>query len=882
MNNVRNFAKRLIERTRVFQQGSNEFNNNHGNISRKLNTKSKMFFAKYLSVNEVIIMRKMDLKNKLFTKVLTFLTIASMVFPGAVYSQGAVKLIENGQHIGPGTYYRNMNYLTPNGNFMVNMVECRFDAEFLKIEAADGGSTIVNKPVTQQAIMNTDKERKVIGAVNGDFFDMTTIKGLTYGTSIIKGEIKTAVQTSTVLGVTESGDCFIDTLNMEGAVVYKDMQVPIHAVNRLRWVDQAMLYTPSFGKTTLNTTKGTDIIVKGVELPLNANRVYSGVIEKIVPDTKITEIPADGVVISLHGKALEQLAGAAAGDGINFYVNLDKPNLDFAVAGAPRLLVDGQLSTELETRQDARQRNPRTAVGIKDNKLYMVTVDGRQPGYSDGMNLYEMAEFFLGQGVKDAINLDGGGSTTMVVRKQGDAAAKLVNSPSDGRERHVGNSIQLVSVAPLSEPAVVRFTDTSIKIFKNSTFKPSFYVMDKYYNLLTADLTKVKYGADGKTGKIAKDGSYTSGSKAAKSYVDVTYGNAKGRMPVEIVDKVNSLIVTNEFVHLDPGEKVQLQVKAFDESGGSIIISPSAVKWTVAGGIGTVDKKGVFTAGKKNATGKVIAAIGATTAEVGAKTGRTPVVVADFGSLNNIEAKFIRSTAAVQHNQKGEPVKSGKISLKLDYNFENTTGTSAAYVSFKQPVKIIGKPIELGAWVYGDGAAHWLRASYINASGEKKVLNFTEAGGLDWQGWKYVYADIPKDEKYPIALEQLYLAETEETRKNAGSIFFDDVMAIYKPDKDYYDPVIVSRLPEFMEGAEMPTREIGVIAADRGIGIDPATIRMYINDNAVKAEFDAATGRISYIPAEALPGGEYKVRITLKDKVGHQLNPEYTYTFKVE
>ncbi|MHB1392125.1 MAG: phosphodiester glycosidase family protein [Clostridia bacterium] len=828
-------------------------------------------------------MRKMNRSSKFFTKVLTLLIIASMVFPGAVYSQGAVKLIENGQHIGPGTYYRNMNYITPNGNFMVNMVECRFDAEYLKIETSDGwGDSIVNKPVTYQALQNTDKDRRVIGAVNGDFFDMTTIKGLTYGTSIVKGEIKTAVKTSTVLGITDSGDCFIDTLNMEGAVAYKDVQVPIHAVNRLRWVDQAMLYTPSFGKTTLNTTTGTDIVIRGVELPLKANKVFSGIIEKIVPDTRITDIPEDGVVISLQGKALEQLAGAAVGEEINFYVNLDKQNLDFAVAGSPRLLENGLLSADLESRKDARERNPRTAVGIKDNKLYMVTVDGRQPGYSDGMNLYEMAEFLLGQGVKDAINLDGGGSTTMAVRRQGDAAVKLVNSPSDGRERYVGNSIQLVSEAPVAQPSVIKFTDTSVKIFKNSTFKPTFYAMDKYYNLLTTDVSKVKYGADGKTAKIAKDGSYTSGSKAAKSYVDVVYGNAKGRMPVEIVDKVSSLVVTNEFVHLDPREKVQMLVKAFDENGASIIISPSAVKWTVAGGIGTVDAKGVFTAGKKKGPGKISAAIGVTIGSVGAKTGKTPVIVADFGTLNNVEAKFIRSTAAVRHNQKDEPVKSGKISLKLDYNFENTIGTSAAYVSFKEPVKIIGKPIELGAWVYGDGNSHWLRGSYINSTGEKKVLNFTEAGGLDWQGWKYVYADIPKDEKYPIALEQLYLAETEQTRKNAGSIYFDDVMAVYKLDKDYYDPVIVSRLPESTEGLEVPAQEIGVIAADRGIGIDPASIKLYINDTAVKVKFDPVTGKISYIPAEALASGEYTVRITLKDKVGHQLNPEYSYIFKVE
>ncbi len=833
-------------------------------------------------------MEKLNFRNGLFKRTIALAVAATLAFPGVVNAKGTTKVYENGQEIGPGTYYRNLNYITPNGKFMVNMMESNMDSEYLKVEVADGGSTIVNKPVSYQASLNNNDGRRVIGATNGDFFDMTTIKGLTYGTSIINGEIRTAVKSSTILGITESGTCFIDTLNMDGSVVYKDKEIPINSVNRLKWGDQAVLYTPAFGKTTQNTVNGTDIILRGVELPIKANKVYTGIVDRIAPDSKNTEIPSDGVVISLNGKALKEFIGAGTGTELSFSIKLDKPELKFAVSGAPRLLENGEPSPKIAERADALSRNPRTAVGIKDNKLYLFTVDGRQPGYSDGMTLYEMAELLLSHGVKDAINLDGGGSTAMVARKQGEASATLVNNPSDGRERYVGNSIQLISTAPLSEPAILRFKDSGVKVFRDSSFKPSFYVMDKYYNVLKLDASRIKYGADGATAKIAEDGTYTTGSKAGKSYVEVVYGDIKAKMSVEIVDKVSSLVVTNEFVHLDPGEKVQMQVKAYDENGLPIVINPSAVKWTVEGSIGKMDAKGIFTAGKKNGSGKIIASIGDIKAEVGAKNGKTPVVVADFGNLKNVEARTIRSLAEIRQNQKDEPVKTGKISLRLDYNFENTEGTSASYIAFKEPVKIIGKPIELGTWVYGDASNHWLRGNYINAAGEKKVLDFTENGGLDWKGWKYVYAELPAGEKYPIALEQLYVAETQQERKNAGSIYFDDVMAVYKLDKDYYDPEIIAELSEVTAGAEgfenivVQPQETGVIAADRGIGIDPASIKMYINDKAVKAKFEPATGKISYIPAKALDAGEYKVRITLKDKVGHSLNPEYSYTFKVE
>lgn len=827
-------------------------------------------------------MKGSSMKTKLYSKLLAVLLILSMLLPAVVYSQDEMGIYEKGQYIGPGTYYKNIKYITPNGNFSVNMLEADIGTEFLKIEASHGNGTITNKPVTAQALQKNTNGRRVIGAVNGDFFDMSLIKGLTYSTSIIDGEIKAAVPKCTVLGVNEDGSVFIDTLNMKGTVTFKDRQGPIDMVNKLRWSNQAIIFTPAFGKATSNTVTGADIVVRGVELPIKANKIYTGVIDKIVSNANSTEIPADGVVISVQGSAINMFTGAAPGDTVSFSINSDKPNIRYAVAGFPRLIKDGKVSPEIESRGDAKERHPRTAVGIKDNKLYLVTVDGRQPGVSEGMTLYEFTELLLAQGIENAVNLDGGGSTTMAVRKQGDAVIKLANVPSDGRERYVGNSIQIVSEAPVSEPAFVGFANTDVKIYKNSTFKPSFYVMDKYYNLLKTDVEKAKYGADIKTAKISLDGVYTSGDKASKSFLDVYYEKAKGRLPIEIVDKVGSIAVTNDFIHLDPGEKVQMELKAFDEKGSEIIISPSAAKWTVEGDIGTVDAKGVFTAGKKQGKGKIIAAVGESKSEVEAKIGKTPFIIADFGLLNNVEAKAIRSKATIRHNQGTEPVKSGKISLKLDYNFENTSGTSAAYVAFKQPVKIIGKPAEIGAWVYGDAGSHWLRGVYVNAEGVKKVLNFTENGGLNWKGWKFVYAAVPQDEKFPISLEQIYVAEPDQQRKNKGSIYFDDVLAIYKEGNDYYDPVVVAHSPQNLEELAAAPEEITVDVQDKGTGIDPASIKMFVNGKAVKIQYDPEVGKISYIPAKELTKGEYKVKVAMKDKAGNLLNPEYNFSFKIK
>ena len=81
------------------------------------------------------------------------------------------------------------------------------------------------------------------------------------------------------------------------------------------------------------------------------------------------------------------------------------------------------------------QRHPRTNVGVTDDgRVLMVTVDGRQPGYSVGVSLAEMGQLMTSLGARDSFNFDGGGSTVMARRFLADGRFAVTNRPSDGRE----------------------------------------------------------------------------------------------------------------------------------------------------------------------------------------------------------------------------------------------------------------------------------------------------------------------------------------------------------------------------------------------------------------------------------------------------------------
>ena len=128
-----------------------------------------------------------------------------------------------------------------------------------------------------------------------------------------------------------------------------------------------------------------------------------------------------------------------------------KNKLAEAVGGFGTMLIkDGEICV---TRTDDyyTSRASRTAVGItKTGKVVFMVLDGRQEPFSCGGSMQEIAQIMFEAGCVQAINLDGGGSTTYVARQPGDAELSVVNRPSDGFQRSVSTSLMMVSTAPSS------------------------------------------------------------------------------------------------------------------------------------------------------------------------------------------------------------------------------------------------------------------------------------------------------------------------------------------------------------------------------------------------------------------------------------------------
>ncbi len=134
----------------------------------------------------------------------------------------------------------------------------------------------------------------------------------------------------------------------------------------------------------------------------------------------------------------------------SFFVGYDRDldsfdNVKEAIGGRYLMLKDGKL-TDLGYGIDlAAVRHPRTAIGFDDSgRLFLMEIDGRQPSLSNGASLCDMAMIFIDLGATNAINIDGGGSSTFITKDYNTGNFVLHNSPSDGNMRAVCNSLLLV------------------------------------------------------------------------------------------------------------------------------------------------------------------------------------------------------------------------------------------------------------------------------------------------------------------------------------------------------------------------------------------------------------------------------------------------------
>lgn len=358
------------------------------------------------------------------------------------------------------------------GPWTVNLVTIDLDrcgCTLREVRAKD--SLVAREKVSEMVARQPDAPR-VLAAINADFFDVKT--GENENNQVIDGEWWKGVRVTdspydtfdnphTQFAIGPDGKPRIDRYVFDGSVAgwarggtsraSGGVAFPLTALNFLPrgTLEAAVLYTPRYGTTPRDTAR------KLAEVRLRAVRGRNDSTVYVVTAPPATvggnAIAPGELVLAAYGPRSSAVAGFTVGDTV---VVVLQAAADFGrtplvprllVGGWPRILTGGAVTAADAARlegtlsSNAEARHPRSAIGFSRDgaRVFIMTVDGRSED-SGGMTLVEMALFLRDRGAAQAMNFDGGGSSTLVVN------GRVVNAPSDKEgERPVGNALLVVA-----------------------------------------------------------------------------------------------------------------------------------------------------------------------------------------------------------------------------------------------------------------------------------------------------------------------------------------------------------------------------------------------------------------------------------------------------
>ncbi len=515
-----------------------------------------------------------------------------LLLPLSLLAQPLEGLVST-REVGPGVkHYRIYREAGP---WAIEVVDFNYRHPALQLEtvrAADQGLELTSRMAGREDRSGS----RVVAALNGDFF---TAQGRPLNLQIRNGEIVQGAYPRSVLAVSRAKEPVITVTELSGQVVTRRAgSHRLAGVNRERGADELIMYNRFFGNRTNTNRHGRELTLR-----LLAEFAVNDTVPAVVTSPAALQgnsVISDSLyVLSAHGTAAAWMARAlAAGDTVKLIWQAS--NLPFppatAIGGTPRLIRDGKIAVESEMEFNragfASERHPRTAVGFDEvnQRMYFVVVDGRQPGYSIGMTLPELAEFLRELGCTQAINLDGGGSSTLVVR------GEVVNRPSDlAGERPVANALVLLCSAVGSSPAHLRISPPRLEALISDSVRFKIALTDSFFNPIAIAPHEIDWRVPAALARSDAPGQWWTGTEVDSGFVVVKHGVLSDSAWV-VVHQPAELELEPARVNLKPGQARLLVAHLRTTTGRRLPLAGQRLRWELQPEGSTISAGGLVVA----------------------------------------------------------------------------------------------------------------------------------------------------------------------------------------------------------------------------------------------------------------------------------------------
>ncbi|MFF1963630.1 phosphodiester glycosidase family protein [Streptomyces sp. NPDC058232] len=688
---------------------------------------------------------------------------------------GGIPLINTSEKIGPGIDLQHVKALDQKG---------WYDAQFLNVDLskrAVGTDLLTSGPVASGGPLSVAANKAgAVAGVNGEFFDIGA-SNAALGGEVQNGQLVKSADISgrQHVGVSKDGIAQLVDLTVNANANFAGADHKVLSLNAANGggvpADGLIAFTPAWGDYSRNgglTGVPNDQIAEVL--------VKNGSVVSVTPNGPAGSgtIADDSFVLVGRGASATALRALQPGDPVKLDYDLADnaaKTMKFALGHGGTIVSGGKVVSGLDT-----SIAPRTALGFKNGgkTLVLATWDGPGGTGKGGVGIDKEARDLAAMGVETAVNLDGGGSSTMVARALGEGAATVRNVPSDGHERNDPNGVGvfvakgdgkldqlLVKPAPGAASA-----DGGVKVFAGLHRALVAEGVDDHQTPVTVDPKSVRWSANGAS---VKGGTLTAPIKAHGTLtVNAHVGREHAQEKVSVLGAVDSVEMSSQRLSIPdatPDNVVSVSVTGRDAQGYTAPIDPRDLSLDYDHSV--VDIKSVD--GKLKITpltdsGTIL------TVSVGGRSVQLPITVGvqtktvyDFD--DDVLARWRNnSTAATTFSQDPD-------GLRIDFNAMRNVGITA--MSATGRIQVPGQPLRLRVRIKSsisvpNGLTY---ISYVDADGKSGGVYGTGLTASD--NWQNASFTLPANTKFPIAISGFQGINTSVAQQKAGMFVLDRVEA---------------------------------------------------------------------------------------------------------
>jgi hypothetical protein len=678
--------------------------------------------------------------------------LPSNVAPGAPFP----RILEQAptiESIAPGIDYGEYQLYTEAGPLSIHVVAVQPHREDVHVASVLANNVLESHGET---VGSMAKRTGAVAGINGDYFDIgNTNRPLNI--VVRNGQLLQMPRKRYALAVARDGSASIDEFGFLGQVQLGDKTISLDSIDEVPAPNGGTAFlTPEFGSVPPqdNTTLVGLQLIDGAP-PLARYRVTS------IADNLTAQPP--GYYLAIGPGAYNAVDPPNAGDIATVTGDLSPVGLDqltTAIGGGPLILHDGAWFEDPDGPNGGEftKRIPSSGAAIApDGTLFLIEVDGRQPSTSVGLTRREFAALMRALGATEGLAFDGGGSSTMVVRRLGDPESSIVNAPSDGKERPVGDGLLVYSTAPVgaavrlvARPGVIRAVTGADVPLRIAAVDSANHVASTQEQL-SARVEPASLG-------IFRDGRFTA-LEAGIGNIVLHSGRLTGDVSIEVLRTPARTTIVPPNPNVDKGGTIALGVRALDPRGYHLSL-PTMLAWETKDGY--VDARGVYRAGSRNST---------VTVRVGESVAGTLVTVGSHETALAFDdhAHFV----TMPHGGGGSLSRDASCGSCLALSYEFSINERAAYAMADLPLP--PHTIGLSFDVLDDGSASRLRVALRNSINEDVFLDATT---LDARGWRHVSVRWSGEAAEAARLLGIYVLPPKGMELSTGRIVLRNVRAV--------------------------------------------------------------------------------------------------------